>query len=172
METACFSPDTQALPDFADFLLDHRLAGFASEGGCELRHVGYDAIDARFAGRMRVGDSGDAQVLGPLVLTGPLRVSDKETLVGGEAVLRQQVLPACLFLPRDVGEKRSAEVGYVLAAGQLGVDVDVVDDDVPRVLLALAVDAILEGFCVLGCPPVLEVALSVELAAFVIEAVR
>ena len=45
-----------------------------------------------------------------------------------------RICPAVCFLPCDVGEKRAAQVGDVFAAGQLGVDVNVVDDDVAGVL--------------------------------------
>ena len=51
-----------------------------------------------------------------------------------------------MLLPGDVGEEGAAEVGNILSAGELGVDVDVVDDDVLGVLVADAVDAVFEAF--------------------------
>jgi len=48
--------------------------------------------------------------------------------------------------------------------------VDVVDDDIGGELIAYAVDAIFETFGVVRGPPVFEIALAVELAAFIVEA--
>ncbi len=161
----------RALPDFADVRLDHGLACFAGESFLELGEVGYDSVNAGEAGGVGVGEGVDAEVFGAVVLAGPLGHADPVALVGGEAVAGGEGLAGCLFLPGDVGEEGAADVGYVFSAGEFGVDVDVVDDDVGRVLVADAVDAVFEVFGVGWGPPVLEVAGGVELAAFVVEGV-
>ena len=64
-----------------------------------------------------------------------------------------------------VGEDEAAVVGGVLAEGELAVDVDVIDGDEAAVLVDEAVGAGFEVLLVVGCPPVAEVAVGVELAA-------
>src|SRR5258706_12215287 len=117
----------EALPDLAGWRVRHRLTRLATESVLELGHVRHHAVDARGAGRVRVGDGVDTEVFGTLVLAGPLRHADKEALVWREAVGVRQLLALGLLLPCDVGEQGSAQVGHILAAGQLGVDMDVVD---------------------------------------------
>ena len=65
----------------------------------------------------------------------------------------------------------AAEVGDVLARGELAVDLDVVDDRVLRVLVGDALRALLEALGVLLRPPVPQIAVGVELPALVVEAV-
>src|SRR3977135_2747730 len=65
---------------------DHRLSGFARKRPLELGHVHHQAVDAVLAGRMRVGQGPRPQILRAMVLAGPLRVADEETLLGREAV--------------------------------------------------------------------------------------
>ena len=143
-----------ALPDLADRRLHHRLALLATEGGRELRHIHKQAVDPPLARRMRIGDRGYSRVFRTRIFTGPLSIADEETLIGSEAVLRFELLPVGLGLPRDVRKQQAAEVGDVFAAGQFGVDLDVVDDHVLRVLLTLAVDAVFKTLGVGGRPPV------------------
>src|SRR5580698_5631119 len=80
------------------------------------------------------------------VLACPLGEADEETLVGGKAFDGLQVFGCGCFLPGDVGDESTAEVGYVFAAGELAVDVDVIDDDVGGELVAEAVDSVFEAF--------------------------
>ena len=74
-------------------------------------------------------------------------------------------------MPGHPRKYQATEVGQVFAFGQLGVDLDVVDDDILRVLIDYALGPIGEIFRVVLGPPVFQVAVSVELAAFVVEAV-
>src|ERR1700733_5611330 len=120
---------------------------------------------------MWIGEGVDAAVLRTLVFAGPLSEADEETLVRSEAVDWLEMLVLRGVLPGDVGDERAAEVGYVFAAGELAVDVDIVDDDVVGKLLTLAVDAVFEVLRVFLGPPVLEVAFGVELAALIVEGV-
>src|ERR1700683_2702852 len=133
-------------PDFAGFGVNHGLASFAAEGGGELWHVRHDAVDAVFAGRVRVGDGVDALILRALVFARPLRHANEVALVGREAVFVLEMQAGGLFLPGLVAHQRAAEVGNVFAAGELRVDVNIVDNDVRRVLVAQAVDAVLKAF--------------------------
>ena len=107
-----------------------------------------------------------------VILAGPLREADEEALIRREAVDRLQLLVLGRMLPRHVRDQRAAQVGNVFPAGELAVDVDVVDDDVGRKLVAQAVDALFEVLRILLRPPVLQVAFGVELPPFVVEAVR
>ena len=65
----------------------------------------------------------------------------------------------------------AAVVGGVFAEGELAVDLDVVDGGEGAVFVDEAIGAGGEFLEVFGGPPVVEVALGVELAAFVVEAV-
>jgi len=60
---------------------------------------------------------------------------------------------------------------HVSTAGQFAVDVDVVDGGVAGVLVAHAVDAVVEVLRILLGPPVIEVTDAVELAAMIVESV-
>ena len=108
---------------------------------------------------------------GSLVFASPLREADEEALLGCETVLRRQRLVRGFRLPRQPREHFAAQVRDVLAVGELAVDLDVVDDRVRRELVDDALRAFLEGLGVLLGPPVLEIALGIELAALVVEAV-
>src|SRR5216683_1301115 len=165
------------LPDLTCWRFCHGLSSLAAEGGGELGQIGDDAVDAGKSGGVGIGEGLDAAVGLAGVLAGPLGEADEEALVGGEAVYRFEAVAGLKIggfgrlLPGDVGDEGSAEVGYVLSAGELAVDVDVVDDYVGGELVAEAVDAVLEAFGVVLRPPVLEVALGVELAALVVKGV-
>ena len=137
----------------------------------KLRHIRDDAVGAVLLRRMRI--DGGAQALGLVAgLSAPtLPVADKETLIGREAIDRLKLLALGIFLPREIGEQQPAEVGNILAQRQLAVDLDVVDDCVCRILVRDATGALLEFFSVVLGPPVAQVSLCVELAAFIVEAV-
>ena len=94
---------------------DHGLSGAAGEGFAELGHVGDYAIDAVFLGRMRIGDGVGALAFGAFVAAGPLRHADEEALIGRQAVDGLQRLILGGFLPGDVSEERSAQIGGILA---------------------------------------------------------
>ena len=121
---------------------------------------------------MRIGEGPRAQILRAVALAGPLRVADEEALLGREAVAALGSGAGRLGFPGEPREHEAAQVGDVLAFGQLAVDLDVVDDGVPRVLVDDALRAVVELPRVLLRPPVLEIALRVELASMVVEPVR
>src|ERR1700721_2627216 len=93
---------------------------------------------------MRVGEGIETAVLRTLVFAGPLGIADEEALVRGEPVNGLEVLVLRGVFPGDIGEERAAEVGYIFAAGELGVDVNVVNDDVGGKLLTLAIAPVFE----------------------------
>src|SRR3981189_93353 len=109
-----FSPS----PDLANLRAHHRLTSLAGEGPLELGQVGDHALDAIAAGRMRVGDGADAEILVAVVLAGPLCESDEEPLVRREAVHRPGRAAGDRLAPGDVGGPRAAEIGPVFAPGQ------------------------------------------------------
>src|ERR1700722_15631605 len=170
-KTADSRSRSEVLPDFAGWRVHHGLTGLAAKGVLELRHIRHHAINARKTWRVRVGDGVDAQVFGSLIFAGPLRHANEEALIRSEALNTGQLLTLRLFLPRNVGEQRSSQIGHILSTGQLRVDMDIVDDDVPGILIADAVDAIFKSLRVHGSPPVAQIALGVELPSLVIEGV-
>ena len=110
-------------------------------------------------------------ILGAIIFASPLRQADEKTLIGRESVTVFQCHIFGGILPGDVGQNRSAKVGNVLAFGQLRIDVDVVNDDVLRILVHDAVGVFHELIGVFLGPPVFQIPLGIELAAFVVEAV-
>ena len=66
----------------------------------------------------------------------------------------------------------AAEIGNVFAFRQLAVDLHIVNDRVVRILIHDALGALGEFLRILLGPPVFQIALCVELTAFVVEAVR
>src|ERR1700754_2775934 len=107
------------LPDLADLCLHHRLPCLAAEGRGEFGQVGDDAVDAREAGRVRVGGGLQATVCFTGVFACPLGEADEEALVRGEAFDGLQVRAGRGLLPCDVSDQGSAEIGHVFAAGEL-----------------------------------------------------
>ena len=97
--------------------IDHRLTSLAAESRCKLWHIGDDAIDAIFAGRMRIGDCVGTEVFRTLILAGPLRVADKEALIRREPVFVSEVHVGGLPLPREVCEKSAAKADGFLNQG-------------------------------------------------------
>src|SRR5215475_881080 len=158
------------LPNLAYLRLDHRLSGFTAEGRSELLQVSDDAVDARETGGMWVGGCLQTAVRFARVFACPLCKANEESLIGGEAFCGLKIHPGCGFFPCHIGNQRSAEIGDVFTAGELGVDVDVIHDDVSRELVAEAVDTIFKALGVLFGPPVLQVPLCIELAALIVEA--
>ena len=101
-----------------------------------------------------------------------LPVGHEETLRRRETFDWAQLLAGCVLLPRKISEERAAQVGEVLAVCEFAVDLYVVDDGVARVLVDDTSGALFELFAIGIGPPVAEVAVGVELAAFVVEGVR
>src|SRR5260370_32748927 len=123
--------------------------------------------------RRRMGIAAGRQ---PLLLRAPaaapaLAVADEEALLGRQPVDRLELLAARRLAPGPVGQEQTAEVGHVLAQGELAVDLDVVDDGIAAVLLLDAVRPRLELARIPRPPPVAQVAAVVELTALVVEAV-
>src|ERR1700691_4351674 len=122
-------------PNATPVFFRHGLTRLAGECLLELRHVHHQAVDAILAGRVRIGDGVHAQGFRPLVFTGPLRVSYKETLLRRQPVARLQCHIFGLHLPRHPGENQAAQVGDVFAFGQLAIDLYVVHHHVLRILV-------------------------------------
>src|SRR5690348_8913872 len=104
---------------------------------------------------MRVGDGVGALVLWSDVLARPLGIADEEALLRSKPVAIGESLALGLVLPGHPRQDKASEIGDVLALGQLGVDLDVIDDGVLRVLVNDALRAVGEGLGVLFGPPVL-----------------
>src|ERR1700733_405103 len=102
----------------------------------------------------------------------PLREPDEEPLVRREAVNGLEILVFRGVFPSDVPQNLAAEVGYVFAESELAVDLDIIYDDVLRILIANTFGALIEFLAILFRPPVLQVSLRIVLAAFVVETVR
>src|ERR1700722_18085049 len=158
-------------PDSTAVFFHHRLARLACECLLKFGQVHYQAVDAVPARRVWICDGVHAQVLWPVVLTRPLRISDKEALLGSEAVAVCQMHGPGLIFPCHPSENQSAKIGDVFPLRELAVDLYVVHDDVLCVLIHHALRAGLEALVVPCSPPILQVALSVELAALIVEAV-
>ena len=121
---------------------------------------------------MRVGLHLGAE-LGRALLRGPHpRVGEEEALLRGEPVDRARGLPRQRLLQCVVSDGDPAEVRSVLAEREAPVQVQRVEHRVRAELIRHPVRALLVARRVIGCPPVLEVALGVELSAAVVEAVR
>src|SRR6185503_14795384 len=164
-------------PGPAGVLPHHRLARLARERLLELLHVRDGADHAEPPRRMRIG-LGELTRLGlHHVLAPHVGEAEEEALLRGEAVDVHARLALQGLLERAERHAGAAVVGGVLAQGEAAVQVDVPVDGILDghelvVLLGDAVRALLEGGEVLRRPPVLEVALGVELAALVVEPVR
>ena len=121
---------------------------------------------------MRVGLRQHSLAFWPRVLAPALTVAHEEPLFRRETV---DGLSRRGRQRRDVGHQRNpqtAVVGGILAERQLAVHLDVVHRGEVRILVDDAGGPLLEAFGVGGRPPVLQVALRVELAPLVVEAVR
>ena len=102
----------------------------------------------------------------------PLRKTYEEALLRCQAIDGLQILILRCRLPRHVRQNFTAQVRDVLTQRQRAIDVHVVDDHVLGILIAHAAGALVEFFAVFLGPPIPEIALRIELAAFVVEAVR
>src|ERR1041385_3388011 len=101
------------LPHAATVLTHHGLAGSATECLLEFRHVYHQPIYAIFAGRMLISDGISAKVFRTVILASPLRIANKEALVGRKAVTDFQLLALCIHLPGHVCKDQPAQIGNV-----------------------------------------------------------
>src|SRR5580704_13513596 len=162
------------LPHPAGIHRHHGLTGFTAESLAKLRHILHYAVHPELPGRMRIGLHLQAELLRAGAAAPTLPVSEEELLHRSIAVLllcQVNALPLGIGQKRDVSQTQAAIVGGVLAQRQLAVYLHVIDRDEVAVLLHFAVRFLVKVFAILGGPPVREVAVTVELAAFVIEAV-
>src|SRR5579863_1183996 len=104
--------------------------------------------------------------------TPALSVSDEETLLRREAFERLEGLAPGILLPRHLSQNHSAQIGDILAERQFSVDLDVIHNDILRILIRDAGCTLIKRLRVFRSPPVPQIALGVKLAAFVVEAVR
>src|SRR5579863_2967800 len=121
---------------------------------------------------MRVDSS--SQAFGFVARAGAptLSVSDEETLLRRESFNRFQRLAFGIVLPCHVSQNQPAQIGNIFAQGQLPVDLDNVHNHILRILIRDATGALLKRFGILRSPPVAQVAVGIELTAFIVEAVR
>ena len=95
----------------------------------------------------------------------------KKRCSGVKPSIGSSFLPRVSVLPGHVSQHQPAQVGDIFAHGELAVDLDVIHGDVLRILVGDATGALLKLLAILRRPPVAQIALRVELAAFVVEAV-
>src|SRR5712664_1131357 len=164
LQTLCFSGCAR-LPDLACLLAHHRLALFAAEGLCKLRHIRKRSVAAEPGQRVRVGVGHQPRVFDPLIGAPDLCPTEEEALLGSEAVsVRRPRLARNGLLIRGVGDRQSAQVGDALSQNQLAILVQVAVDDVGVELVGDTGGAGLEILQIFRAPPVFQVALAVELA--------
>ena len=159
------------LPDFAGIYPDHRLPGLAPEGLLKLRHVATTPLMRYFPGECGSVMALARKFSGRSFSHAHWAKPTKKRCSGVSPSSGLQLHALSGFAPRHVGQHGSAEVGDVLSARQLAVDLDVVHHRVPGVLVAHAVHFLLEALGVVVSPPIPQVSLGVELAPLVVEAV-
>src|SRR5215469_7204113 len=120
---------------------------------------------------MGISQSAQAHFFRTLVVAGPLSKANKESLIGREPGDRLEVFTFCLILPRQIGEDFAAEISYIFTQRQLAVDVNVVNHDVLGILVSNTLGALLKFLPVFFGPPLAQIAMCVELAALIVEAV-
>ena len=79
--------------------------------------------------------------------------------------------PRVSFFQAMVSQHQPTQVGDIFAHGQLAVDLDVIHCDIVRVLVRDATGALVKLLAVLRRPPVAQIALGIELPAFIVKAV-
>ena len=100
-------------------------------------------------------------------------MAQEELLDGRVTILlafQVDAFPLRIFQERDVGQAQAAVVGRVLAQRQLAVYLYIVDRDKVAVLLYFAVGFLFEVFAIFRGPPVGQISIGIELAAFIVEA--
>src|ERR1039458_7274047 len=142
---------------------------YAGKGPLELGHVDHETIDAIATRRVRVRLRMQAQIFGSIVLARPLRITDKESLLGCQAILILQRLTGSLCDPGHVRQDQAAQIRHVLTQREPAVDVDAVDDHVLGVLIDDALGSLLELLCIGNGPPVHQVTRRVVLPTFIVK---
>src|ERR1700693_4940674 len=124
---------------------------------------------------MRIGDHPYAGLLGTNFLAPHPSESQEEALLWRVAVDLLTLFPSFVggdhALERRQGDARAAIVGSVLAQCKTAVQLEVVYGNEVRVLVRHATGALLEFLAVLLRPPIVQIALRIELAPLVVEAV-
>src|SRR4051812_47771846 len=164
-------PTLAFLPDSASFLWHHCRTWFAVEGLLKFRHVRNYAIGAVLFWGVRINGGIDAFGFVAGVFAPALSVADEEALLGSESVDRIKLLASSLILPGNVGQHQAAQVSDIFSQGELAIDLDVIHRYVLRILLGNTTGALVKLFTIFRCPPVTQIAMSIELTAFVVEAV-
>src|SRR5437773_729354 len=121
---------------------------------------------------MRIGHGPYPHVFWSFIRAIPLRKADEEALLRGKAVYGLKIFTPGSILQGDVGKDLTAQVSNILSERELRVDVYLVHDDVLRILILNALGALLKFLRVFFGPPILKIALGVELAALIVKAVR
>src|SRR5713101_9721098 len=130
VQTLCFSGCAR-LPDLACLRAHHRLALFAAEGLCKLRHIRKRSVAAEPGQRVRVCVGHQPRVFDPLVCAPDLRPAEEEALLGSKAVFFRRPRFSCKgFFIRRVGDRQTAQVGDALAQNEFSIFVQVAVDDV------------------------------------------
>jgi hypothetical protein len=123
-----------------------------------------------------IDDSQLARLLIGDVLTPNLAVGDEETLLRRVAVDRLHRRVSDNVHQRHVGQFRATVVGSVLAQRQAAIELHValriLHADEAGILISGAGSALLKGLAVFRSPPIFEIAIGVEFASLVVEAVR
>ncbi len=145
---------------------------------CELRHVRNHVVDAEDRQRVRVGGDDQTRDLRPHIRAPRIRIREEEALAIGPAVRtfvveRFALLLECGF-ERVQREMDAAVVGRVFALGEQAIlfHAGAGVGNVLRVLVGDALAAFVILLAVFRGPPVAQVAVSVELAALIVEAVN
>src|SRR6266576_3081997 len=121
---------------------------------------------------MWIDSRSQALIFFAFVCAPALAVANEEALGRRQIVNRIELLIFGIFLPRQISEQRAAEIGKVFAVGEFTVDLDVIDNSEPGILIDHAFCTLLESFAVRFSPPVAQVSFFVELATFVVKGVR
>src|SRR5687768_242710 len=150
---------------------DHRITGLAAECLREFRHVRERAVRPPAPRRVWIGIDANHLILRCDVLPPDLRPCQEEALLRRKSVDQRLGLSLSRLLQRRICHRQAADVRRVLAEREPPVHVNRVEHGVSIVLVGDQRRPLLELLEVLGAPPVLEVPLSVELRALVVEAV-
>src|SRR5579862_1497352 len=120
--------------------------------------------------RIRLGD--EAGVFGPQVRAPNLSPAEEKALLRGETIDRGgSGLADKSFFERGVRNGQAAEIGDALTLLELAISVQTGFDFVGPKLIDDALAASLKVFEVRGRPPILQVAMTIEFRALVVEAV-
>jgi len=123
---------------------------------------------------MRIGLHLQAQLFGARITTPALTVAEEELLQRRVTVLFGIEIEAFSFgigQECDIGEPQAAVVGGVFAERELAIDLHVINHHEVAVLVNFTIGFFLELLSVLGGPPILEIAVAIELAALVVKGV-